>query len=85
MKRKHWTALAMKLSSTDIKLIHYIKHYAKRKNGVVEIDVDEFLELYGFSVHVSYFNARKSLIKNNIIWSADSKNKNQFFYDKTIC
>jgi len=83
---KHWSKLALKLSSTDIKLIHYIKHYAIKENGIVHIDIDEFLKLYDLSVKHSYHLARRSLIKNQVIWFDDElKRTNKYYFDDKIC
>lgn len=83
---KHWTDLAMNLSPADIKLIHYIRNYAKKEGDIVIIDTNEFLELYGLKIAHSYFLARKSLIKRGVIWATpELKRTNKYFYDKKIC
>jgi len=83
---KHWSEVALKLSSTDIKLIHYINKYAKKENGKVTIDIDEFLYLYNLKVKHSYHLAKRSLIKNQIIWTEEKvKRTNTYYYDDKIC
>ena len=83
---KHWSEIALNLSSTDIKLIHYITKYATKKNGVVKIDIEEFLHLYGLKEKHSYHLARRSLLKNNVIWADEKlKRTNKYYYDQKIC
>jgi len=85
VRKKHWTDLAINLKQADIKLLNYIKHHASKSNGRVHIDIDEFLELYGYSIRVSYFNARKSLLQQGVIWAdKEMTQKNIYFYNKKI-
>lgn len=83
---KHWSELALNLHSTDIKLIHYITKYAKREGETVRIDIDEFMLLYGLKTKNSYHLARKSLMKNGVIWADEKlKRTNRYYYDTKIC